>query len=89
MDVREKLIDLITGYSIKQGCGNIYSQGGEHLILIRRQNKEMHMKRILIIGGTAALLLNNGILSLAILNVATIWAVCALFQAMAERGDRF
>lgn len=49
----------------------------------------MHMKRILIIGGTAALLLNNGILSLAILNVATIWAVCALFQAMAEREDRF
>ena len=49
----------------------------------------MHMKRILIIGGTAALLLNNEILSLAILNIASIWAVFALFNAMAERGDRF
>ena len=49
----------------------------------------MHMKRILIIGGTAALLLNNEILSLAILSVASIWAVFALFQAMAERGDKF
>ena len=49
----------------------------------------MHTKRILIIGGTAALLLNNEILSLAILNVASIWAVFALFNAMAERGDKF
>ena len=49
----------------------------------------MHMKRILIIGGTAALLLNNEILSLAILNVASIWAVFALFNAMAERGEKF
>ena len=49
----------------------------------------MHMKRILTIGGTAALLLNNEILSLAILNVASIWAVFALFKAMAERGDKF
>lgn len=47
------------------------------------------MKKILIIGGTAALLLNNEIMSLAILNVASIWAVFALFHAMAERGDRF
>ena len=47
------------------------------------------MKRILIIGGTAALLLNNEILSLAILNIASIWAVFSLFQAMAERGERF
>lgn len=49
----------------------------------------MRMKRILIIGGTAALLLNNEILSLAILNVASIWAVFALFNVMAERGERF
>ena len=49
----------------------------------------MHMKKILIIGGTAALLLNNEILSLAILSVASIWAVFALFNAMAERGDKF
>ena len=47
------------------------------------------MKRILIIGGTAALLLNNEVTSLAILNIASIWAVFALFQAMAERGERF
>ena len=47
------------------------------------------MKRILIIGGTAALLLNNEILSLAILNIASIWAVFAIFNAMAERGERF
>ena len=47
------------------------------------------MKRILIIGGTAAMLLNNEILSLPILSVASIWAVFALFQAMAERGDKF
>ena len=47
------------------------------------------MKRILIIGGTAALLLNNEILSLAILNVASIWAVFALFNAMTERGGKF
>ena len=47
------------------------------------------MKRILIIGGTAALLLNNEILSLAILNIAGIWAVFSLFQAMAERGGKF
>ena len=59
------------------------------MILMRRQDKEMRMKRILIIGGTAALLLNNEILSLAILSVASIWAVFALFQAMAERGERF
>ena len=49
----------------------------------------MHIKKILIIGGTAALLLNNEILSLAILNIASIWAVFALFQAMAERGEKF
>ena len=49
----------------------------------------MHMKKILIIGGTAALLLNNEILSLAILSVASIWAVFAIFKAMAERGERF
>ena len=49
----------------------------------------MNMKKILIIGGTAALLLNNEILSLAILSVASIWAVFALFRAMAERGDGF
>ena len=49
----------------------------------------MRMKRILIIGGTAALLLNNEILSLAILSVASIWALFELFQAMAERWERF
>ena len=49
----------------------------------------MRMKRILIIGGIAALLLNNEILSLAIINIASIWAVFALFNAMAERGERF
>ena len=49
----------------------------------------MRMKRILIIGGTAALLLNNEILSLTILNVASIWAVFALFNAMTERGEKF
>ena len=49
----------------------------------------MNMKKILIIGGTAAMLLNNEILSLAILSVASIWAVFALFNAMAERGERF
>ena len=49
----------------------------------------MHMKKILMIVGTAALLLNNEILSLAILNVASIWAVFALFHAMSERGDKF
>ena len=47
------------------------------------------MKKILMIVGTAALLLNNEILSLAILNIAGIWAVFSLFQAMAERGDKF
>ena len=67
----------------------MYSHRVKHLILIRRQNKEMRMKRILIIGGTAALLLNNEILSLAILNVASIWAVFALFNAMTERGEKF
>ena len=49
----------------------------------------MRMKRILIIGGTAALLLNNEILTLAILNIAIIWAVFLLFRAMAERGEKF
>ena len=49
----------------------------------------MRMKRILIIGGTAALLLNNEILSLAILNIASIWAVFAIVYAMVERGARF
>ena len=47
------------------------------------------MKKILIIGGIAALLLNNEILSLAIINVASIWAVFSLFRSMAERGERF
>ena len=49
----------------------------------------MHMKKILIIGGAAALLLNNEILSLAILNIAGIWAVFSLFKAMAEKGGKF
>ena len=47
------------------------------------------MKKILIIGGAAALLLNNEILSLAILNIAGIWAVFLIFHAMAERGEKF
>lgn len=49
----------------------------------------MRMKRILIIGGTAALLLNNEIMSLAILNVASIWAVFLIFREMPERWERF
>ena len=53
------------------------------------KNKEMHMKRILIIGGTAALLLNNEILTMTVLTIAAACAVAALFQAMAERGERF
>ena len=47
------------------------------------------MKKILIIAGTAALLLNSEILALAILDIAGAWAVYALFRAMAERGERF
>ena len=49
----------------------------------------MHIKKILIIGGTAALLLSNEIVTMAILTVAVACAVAALFQAMAERGERF
>lgn len=49
----------------------------------------MNMKKILIIGGTAALLLNNEILSLAIINIAIIWAVFLIFREMSERWERF
>lgn len=49
----------------------------------------MHMKRILIIGGTAAMLLNNEILTMTVLTIAAACAVAALFQAMAERGEKF
>ena len=49
----------------------------------------MHMKRILIIGGTAALLLNSEIIALAVLDIAGACAVYALFRAMAERGEKF
>ena len=53
------------------------------------KNKEMNMKKILIIGGIAALLLNNEILSLAIINIAIIWAVFLIFREMSERLERF
>ena len=46
----------------------------------------MHMKRILIIGGIAALLLNNEIFTMAILTVAAACAVAALFSAVVESG---
>ena len=45
------------------------------------------MKKILIIGGAVALLLNSEILALAVLDIAGVWAVCALFRAMADRGE--
>ena len=47
------------------------------------------MKKILIIAGAAALLLNSEIISLAVLDIAGVWAVCALFRAMADRGEEF
>ena len=47
------------------------------------------MKKILIIGGAVALLLNSEILALAVLDIAGVWAVCALFRAMAGRGEEF
>ena len=47
------------------------------------------MKKILIIGGAFALLLNSEILALAVLDIAGICAVCALFRAMADRGEEF
>ena len=53
------------------------------------ENKEMKMKKILTIGWTAALLLNNEILSLAIINIASIWAVFLIFREMSERWERF
>ena len=49
----------------------------------------MNMKKILTIGGIAAILLTNEILSLAIINIAIIWAVFLIFRAMAERWERF
>lgn len=45
------------------------------------------MKKILIIGGAVALLLNSEIITLAVLDIAGVWAVCALFRAMADRGE--
>ena len=47
------------------------------------------MKKILIIGGAVALLLNSEILALAVLDIAAAWAVCALFRAMADRGEEY
>lgn len=47
------------------------------------------MKKILIIGGAVALLLNSEIIALAVLDIAGFWAVCALFRAMADRGEEF
>lgn len=47
------------------------------------------MKKILIIAGAAALLLNSEILALAVLDIAGVWAVVALFRAMADRGEEF
>ena len=45
------------------------------------------MKKILIIAGAVALLLNSEIIALAVLNIAGAWAVYALFRAMADRGE--
>lgn len=47
------------------------------------------MKKILIIGGAVALLLNSEIITLAVLDIAVAWAVYALFRAMADRGEEF
>ena len=47
------------------------------------------MKKILIIGGAVALLLNSEILALAVLDIAGVWAVYALFRAIADRGEEF
>ena len=47
------------------------------------------MKKILIIAGAVALLLNSEILALAVLDIAGVWAVCELFRAMADRGEEF
>ena len=45
------------------------------------------MKKILIIGAAGALLLDSDFLALAVLDIAGVWAVCALFRAMADRGE--
>ena len=47
------------------------------------------MKKILIIAGAFALLLNSEILALAVLDIAGAWALYALFRAMADRGEEF
>ena len=47
------------------------------------------MKKILIIGGAVALLLNSEILALAVLDIAGVWAVYAIFRSMADRGEEF
>lgn len=47
------------------------------------------MKKILIIAGAAALLLNSEIFSMAVLTIAAACAVVALFRAMADRGEEF
>ena len=47
------------------------------------------MKKILIIAGAAALLLNSELIALAVLDIAAAWAVYALFRAMADRGEEF
>ena len=47
------------------------------------------MKKILIIGGAVALLLNSEILALAVLDIAGAWAVYAIFRAIADRGEEF
>ena len=47
------------------------------------------MKKILIIGGAVALLLNSEVLALAVLDIAGAWALYALFRAIADRGEEF
>ena len=47
------------------------------------------MNKILIIAVVVALLLNSEIIALAVLDIAGVWAVCALFRAMADRGEEF
>ena len=47
------------------------------------------MKKIFIAVGAAALLLNNEIVTMAILTVVAAYAVAALFRAMADSGKEF
>ena len=45
------------------------------------------MKKILIAAAVIAFFANSEILALAVLDIAGVWAVCALFRAMADRGE--